>query len=366
MVHITKMRSLVVRIAATAALLIGSFGMVATAAAAPAIKPVPTAPTKTVLSAPVPSKEQVRPSAVAQPAVAWTASLGASSTSLWPTQYSTLTATTNQDVGPTPYYLSIYDTSAGTNVAICGTGTTCSASVTQATATTHSYVAYVSYYPSVHPPSNIQATSSTVSVNWKGVSISLQATVPTANVGGTATLTSTASTDLTPTPFYAEIVDTTTGTVVGSPCGFSATCTANVSQAVAATHRFVAYVSSYSTTLPLSNVQATSNAAFATWNNNGYRVTSLTTSRTAAGQDTVTATSNVNVGPTPYYIEIFSVTTGNRIAVCGSGTTCSGVVSLNYGKNDFVAFVSSYDSALPPANVQASSKIATDYYYIFL
>jgi hypothetical protein len=367
MTHITKIRILAARIAVIAALSVSSFGLAASASAnaAPAIKPVPQAPTQNTLSAPLASKDQIHTNS-ATPAIAWTASLSASSTSLWPTQYTTLTTATNQDVGPTPYYLSIYDNTAAANVAICGTGTTCTASVTQPTATTHSYTAYVSGYPSVHPPTNIQATSGTVSVTWKGLGISLQAPTPTAGVNGNVTLTSTASTDLGPTPFYAEIVDTNTNTVVGSPCGFTTTCTAYVAQAIATTHRFVAYISSYSTSLPLSNVQATSNAAFGTWNNNGYRATSLTTARTAFGQDTVTATTNVNVGPTPYYIEIFNTHTGARVAVCGTGTSCSGTASLSFGRNDFVAFVSGYSTSLPPVNTQANSTIATDYFFIII
>src|ERR1043166_5414640 len=34
-----------------------------------------------------------------------------------------------------------------------------------------------------------------------------------------------------------------------------------------------------------------------------------------------------NVGPTPYYIEIYDQTTGARLASCGYGTTCSATVS---------------------------------------
>ncbi len=365
MIRTAKVRILTARVAVAVLLSVSSFAITAPASAASAIKPVPKAPTQPTMSAPMASKNHVQAGAIT-PAIAWTASLSASSTSLWPTQYSTLTATANQDVGPTPYYLSIYDNTAGANVAICGVGTTCTASVTQATAATHSYTAYVSGYPSVHPPASIQATSGTVNVTWKALSISLQATVPTAFVYGNVTLTSTASTDLGPTPFYAEIVDTTTNTVVGSPCGFTTTCTANVSQVFATTHRFVAYISSYSTTLPLSSVQASSYAAFGTWNYNGYRVTSLTTARTAFGQDTVTATTNVNVGPTPYYIEIFNVHTGARVAVCGTGTSCSGVASLGFGRNDFVAFISGNSTTLPPVSTQANSMIATDYFFIIV
>jgi hypothetical protein len=60
----------------------------------------------------------------------------------------------------------------------------------------------------------------------------------------------------------------------------------------------------------------------------------------AGGSVTVTATTNADVGPTPYYITIYSETTGAELAVCGSGTTCSATVSQSSpGTQDFEAFV---------------------------
>ena len=47
----------------------------------------------------------------------------------------------------------------------------------------------------------------------------------------------------------------------------------------------------------------------------------------AGGTVTLTATANADVGPTPYYITIYSETTGAELAICGSGTTCSAAVS---------------------------------------
>ena len=55
---------------------------------------------------------------------------------------------------------------------------------------------------------------------------------------------------------------------------------------------------------------------------------------------TVTATANADVGPTPYYITLYSETTGGELAICGSGTTCSATVSQSTpGPQDFEAFV---------------------------
>jgi hypothetical protein len=55
----------------------------------------------------------------------------------------TLTATTNTDVGPTPYYVTIYNESTGAELAICGSGTTCTATVGQSTPGTQVFEAFV-------------------------------------------------------------------------------------------------------------------------------------------------------------------------------------------------------------------------------
>jgi hypothetical protein len=313
-------------------------------------------------SAPVTGKGQLRANAV-RPAISWTVSLTASSNDLWPDQSSTLTATANQDVGPTPYYIEIYDQTSGSYVANCPSGTVCTASVTQPQPTTHAYEAFVAYYPpATGTPSGIQATSSTVYVLWHGVNVTLVSNNSTLPLNGLATLTANTSSDVGPSPFWIEIYDATTGTRL-TYCGYGTSCSTTTSQAVATTHKFVAYVSAYSTTFPPANTIATSNPVFVTWTAGGYRVT-LSGPTYSYGSETLTATANVNVGPTPYYIEIFDLDTGVRLTVCGSGTSCSVTTSLNGGANHYAAFISSYSTTLPPLNTQATSNELTSYLLI--
>jgi hypothetical protein len=88
------------------------------------------------------------------------------------------------------------------------------------------------------------------------------------------------------------------------------------------------------------------------------------------GNATVTAITNVDVGPSPYYIEIFRVDpynpphnaypTPTRVAICGGGTTCAVTMSFTetgeWGREaDFVAYVSGNSTDSPPANTQATS-----------
>ena len=73
-----------------------------------------------------------------------------------------LTATSNQDVGPTPYGMSIFDVTTGTELVHVGSGTTASATVSQSSAIVHRYVAYICNSGGI----NIQADSSPVVVTW--------------------------------------------------------------------------------------------------------------------------------------------------------------------------------------------------------
>ncbi len=357
---------------ALVAVVVGAFSLVPATVAhaasdqASGIKAAPTAPKDSTVgvTAPVANKgaaQQAHPNAAA---LAYTAGISASSTYLWPQQYSTITASTNQDVGPTPYYLSIYDATAGNYIKICPSGTSCSMAVTFPNATTHVYRSYVSYYPTTNPPAGQQAVSGSLSVTWRSISVSLAASPTTVGINANSTLTATASADVTPSPFYIQIYDATTGTRLNY-CGFSVTCSASVSQAVATTHRYIAYVSNYSTAYPPAGIQATSNSSYVTWTASNYRI-SLGSTTPSYGHRTLTAYSNINVLPTPYYIQIFNLRTGARIAVCGSGTTCSTTVSLAFGKTDFVAFTSSYSTTIPPLNTQANSNIVSANYPIII
>jgi len=79
----------------------------------------------------------------------------------------TLTATTNTDVGPTPYYVTIYSETTGAELAVCGAGTTCTATVTQTTPGAQTFEAFVGddVTGNGHPGFAL-ASSNDVPVNW--------------------------------------------------------------------------------------------------------------------------------------------------------------------------------------------------------
>ena len=82
---------------------------------------------------------------------------------------------------------------------------------------------------------------------------------------------------------------------------------------------------------------------------------------------TLTATTNADVGPTPYYITIYSETTGAELAVCGAGTTCSATVAQSrVGTQGFEAFVG--DNVLgnghPGFALVSSSEVVVTWWFI--
>ena len=181
----------------------------------------------------------------------------------------------------------------------------------------------------------------------------LAASGNTIGLGASTTLSISTNTDVGPTPYYIEIFDATTATRVGV-CGFGTSCSASVSQSQATTHMYVAYVSGNSTAMPPANTVATSQKSFVTWTSTTYRVSLPTaTGCLASGSATILATANIDVGPTPYYIEIFDTYSGTRVGYCPSGSTCLGTYQC--GSIGLTAFISSASTTIPPANTQSSS-----------
>jgi hypothetical protein len=93
---------------------------------------------------------------------------------------------------------------------------------------------------------------------------------------------------------------------------------------------------------------------FVTWSTYSYQVSlPKSVGCGATGTGTVTATANVDMGPTPHYIEIYRTDHGVRLASCGTGTTCT--AQFQCGSIGLVAFISSDTPWYPPDDTQASS-----------
>lgn len=330
-----------------------------TAAAATTAKPAPTAPTGVPVGTTSVPKPHNSPRTV-RPLTPWTVSLTATpSSGLWATEYSTITATANQDVGPTAYYILIYaELGNPVLVADCGSGTTCSVSETGGVFC-EDYVAYIAEYDATAPPPAIQAQSKSIDLCWQQVGpVGLRATPETVPVGGTATLTATTEVNLAPSPFYDQIWDTTsTPPTLLAQCGSGTSCSYSATQSTATTQTYIATVGDFASSYPPPAEQAVSSTAYVTWNSSGWTI-SLSAS---ADSPVVTATASSDVGPTPYYIYIVDLD-GNTLAqTCATGSTCTFDES-GFG-TPLVAFVASgLSTTAPPANIVASSNtVVTSY-----
>jgi PASTA domain len=287
----------------------------------------------------------------AAPLVAFTVGLTAGPASLAPGGTTTLTATSNQDVGPTPWFIEIFDSTTGAFLVECGFGTTCATSVTQSGSAIQSYIAYVSGFGTANPPPAIQATSSFVLVSW--LSVTLSANPNVFRPGGDAALTAAASLDVGPTPFFIEIFDLGSGTLVAE-CGFGTTCTTIVSPQVSAVRTYVAYISGFGTTIPPPNIRSQSPGVTVSWIALG--LVASPSSLPAGAAATVTATATLDVGPTPFWIEVFDLTSNTEIAICGSGTTCSAtVVQPGPTEHAYIAFVAGFGTTLLPPDIRAAT-----------
>jgi hypothetical protein len=340
------------------------FGAVAApaAAAAPsssastgtaATKPVPSAPSGVAVGREFVPKAQGSAHGVISPLTTWTVSISASVTSLWPTQYTTVTAKANHTVSGTIYYIDIYNDNTDQVVAACGSGTSCSVALTSPTPAYVHYDAVISSSPTDPNDYIAYDDNQGIDVEWLTMGLSFTGTKYTVPVGNTITLTEKSGSDVGPTPFYVELWDTTTGTLLNE-CGSGTTCTASVSQSTATTHAYVATFSSLSATYPPTGLQSSSLVNYLTWTSSGIQVSLSAPAVTVNTPETVTATSTVNVGSTPYWIQIFDEK-GTRLASCGTGTSCSVSYTPSGSGSNLIAFVSDYDSTLPPADIQASS-----------
>jgi len=181
----------------------------------------------------------------------------------------------------------------------------------------------------------------------------------TLSLGGSTTLSISTNIDVGPTPYYIQIFDLTYGADAGigtliRSCASGTTCaTGPLSLSREDTRMYVAFVSGYGTTVPPPNVVAQSPKTFVTWTSSGYSLavpTVLSCVNPGVGQ--VTATANIDVGPTIYYIEIFDQF-GSRLNSCGWGTTCT--AQFPCGSVGISAFISNSATAYPPGLMKAAS-----------
>lgn len=203
----------------------------------------------------------------AAPPASYVVTLSASPTTVEVGSTSTLHVTSNQDLGGTRYTAYVFDQTDPTWYRACK-ATTCSFPVTSFTPGTHTYIAYIARdrNPPRYPPTQVQATSNTVTVTWTAstYAVGLAADRTWLAPGATSTLTAQANKPVDGTLLAIEIFDLSSGERVAL-CATGAVCEAAVSQVSPSTHTYQAFIAEPSTTAPPPHVLASSNIVSVTW-----------------------------------------------------------------------------------------------------
>jgi hypothetical protein len=175
-------------------------------------------------------------------------------------------------------------------------------------------------------------------------------------VGTTVTVTATTRADLGSD--WIEIFELSTGALVGS-CSGGTTCAATVSSSTTIVGRYQAWVTPMTSSLPTS-LGTQSSEVDVTWGGIlvALQASAIQNLDSATFAVTLTAFTNIDVGPTPYWIEIYNITTGAELGACGSSTACSELTVLPNGLYTFGAFVAPYSTTIPTSYQGVSPQVS--------
>jgi hypothetical protein len=183
----------------------------------------------------------------------------------------------------------------------------------------------------------------------------------TVSPGESSIVTVRASRDVGPTPFFIRIFDTTSSSLIQT-CAFGTTCSVSVRQLQPTTHVFLGRI----TTSNFRDVLAggDSNRAYVTWNAMWRLSLTANPAPITLGSTTLTAATNRDVGPTPFFIFIFREDgpdngAGTLLNRCAFGTSCvaTDFPGVSPG-TDYVAFVAPFSLGAPPlGGIVASSNV---------
>jgi hypothetical protein len=262
-------------------------------------------------------------------------SLSAEQTTVKVSETIHLTATAASNVGPTPYSIRIFDADTHSEIARCGSGTECTASIPIEWAENEHPTAR-HYYAEVSGGSEGLYTRSgevTVNVEHYVFTVLLTATPSTVTIPESYTLKATSSGNVGPTPYSIRIIENGTNHEVAT-CGSGTECSTTITSSWEENgethlHSYHAVVASSGYTAGTSGTTSIAVLPF-------FFTVSLTLTYDHSEEreghtiewDKAVATTDRNVGPTPYWIAIRKE--GSLVTRCGSGTECTATVEAGH------------------------------------
>jgi RHS repeat-associated protein len=272
----------------------------------------------------------------------WSVSLHADETTPAAGQSATLTATANAPVSNTEQsYLQIIDTTAGTIVANCANGATCSTTVSSATAGTHHYRGRISYWQGPDRSGDdwlVGATSDDLPISFDGAPAPTAATTPTPPAWrvtltadpATRSLTATATRDVSATAYNIDIIDHTNNDSILSSCSIGTLCQASATTTAAlGDHDYLARIAAGTEIAATSNTVSMQPTAASPAGAPGSVVLSANAADVpAGGLVTLAAVTDADLATSTSTLTITDQTDGRIVASCMSGTVCAGTVAI--------------------------------------
>jgi Rv2525c-like, glycoside hydrolase-like domain len=220
-----------------------------------------------------------------------------------------LTATASGTMTGTDLAIEIFDRTTGTIIAACGRGGQCAVAYS-AMSGVHDFAAYVTAPTSSLPNESVALSSNHVSVGWLDSGITASAAL--VGQGQPVTVTATSTVDVKDTGRRLEIYDLTAGSRI-TYCSRGTSCSTSVKLSTGGMHQIVGYV----TGAP----EAVSPALSLTWLD--VRLSATSVDPKNAGYIYLKATTNADLGATPWVVGIYDDQGRLVDHACKTGSTCS-------------------------------------------
>ncbi|HKC18160.1 MAG TPA: glycoside hydrolase domain-containing protein, partial [Candidatus Dormibacteraeota bacterium] len=242
--------------------------------------------------------------------------------------------------------IEIFDMTARTVIGACMQGTQCVVAYS-AGPSVHDFAAFVTEPVKTPPTSGSAVTSSRISVNWVGVS--LTSTDAVVGPGKPVTLTATAALAGQQSAYMVQIYDADNGERL-TYCVRGSSCSVSLTSPTAASRSIIAIVAKPSPSLPAIDAQAQSDRLEATWLGATISATSL---YQIGGSVNLSAATNADLTNTPWALGIVDPQ-GHLVGAPCKASTCSAQIALGPGPTpSFRAVIGEI-----PQPSRSSSKIA--------
>ena len=267
-------------------------------------------------------------------------SLRADSETLKVSQQVILTATASSTVTGTNLTIEIFDETSRTLVGACPQGSQCTVAYA-ATSGLHKFTAFVTPPTTQIPNSPNALASNRVSVGWLDSTITASRAI--AGQGQGITLTATSTIDLRQSGRWLEIYDLTAARRI-TYCSQGTVCTTTMKQTAGSTHEIVGYVT--------GKPEAVSRPVQVTWLGVSLSATSI--GPKTGGTVYLKATTNADLGATPWVVGIYDQQGHLVDHACKTGTTCSVQAWMSGGTTpSYTAVI----GAVPAANPTLIGKV---------